>query len=63
MAVIGFDDIEMASLVSPTLTTVSYDLHELGRNAVHKLMRLVTGEEKNRSVLQLKPNLVTRESA
>ncbi len=63
MAVVGFDDIEMASLVSPSLTTVSYDLHELGRQAIHKLMRLVTGEEKTRSVLQLKANLVTRESA
>ena len=63
MAVVGFDDIEMASLVTPTLTTVSYDLHELGRQAIHKLMRLVTGEEKTRSVLQLKANLVVRESA
>jgi LacI family transcriptional regulator, repressor for deo operon, udp, cdd, tsx, nupC, and nupG len=63
MAVVGFDDIEMASLVSPSLTTVSYDLHELGRQAIHKLMRLVTGEEKTRSVLQLKANLVVRESA
>ncbi|HJT23534.1 MAG TPA: LacI family DNA-binding transcriptional regulator [bacterium] len=63
IAVVGFDDIEMASLVSPSLTTVSYDLNELGRQAIHKLMRLVTGEEKTRSVLQLKANLVTRESA
>ncbi len=63
MAVVGFDDIEMASLVSPSLTTVSYDLNELGRLAIHKLMRLVTGEEKARSVLQLKASLVVRESA
>ncbi len=63
MDVVGFDDIEMASLVSPALTTVSYDLHELGRQAIHKLVRLVTGEEKNRSVLQLKASLVVRESA
>ncbi len=63
MAVVGFDDIEMASLVSPALTTVSYDLHELGRQAIHKLVRMVTGEEKNRSVLQLKASLVARESA
>ena len=63
MAVVGFDDIEMASLVSPSLTTVSYDLHELGRQAIHKLVRLVTGEAKNRSVLQLKATLVVRESA
>src|SRR5581483_6366888 len=62
-AVVGFDDIEMASLVSPSLTTIGYDLHELGRQAVHKLIRLVTGEEKHRSVLQLKGNLIVRESA
>ena len=63
MAVVGFDDIEMASFVTPSLTTVGYDLHELGRQAVHKLLRLVTNDEKNRSVLQLKANLVVRESS
>jgi DNA-binding LacI/PurR family transcriptional regulator len=45
------------------LTTIGYDLNELGRQAVHKLMRLISGEEKNRSVLQLKANLIVRESA
>jgi LacI family transcriptional regulator len=62
-AVMGFDNIEMAALVRPSLTTMGYDLHELGRQAVHKLMRLVSGEDKNRSVLQLKTNLIVRESA
>jgi DNA-binding LacI/PurR family transcriptional regulator len=62
-AVMGFDDILMASLVHPGLTTVGYDLKELGKQAVHKLMRLVSGEEKNRSILQMKTHLVVRESA
>jgi DNA-binding LacI/PurR family transcriptional regulator len=62
-AIMGFDDIEMASFVTPPLTTVGYDLHELGKQAVHKLMRLILGEEKTRSTLQIKTHLVVRESA
>lgn len=62
-AIVGFDDIEMASFVTPTLTTVGYDLHELGKQAVHKLMRLVLGEEKIRSTLEIKTHLIIRDSA
>jgi DNA-binding LacI/PurR family transcriptional regulator len=62
-AVVGFDDIEMASYVTPALTTVGYDPHELGKQAVHKLMRLVLGEEKIRSTLQIKTHLIVRDSA
>jgi len=63
LAVMGFDDIPTASLVHPSLTTMGYDLSELGKLAVHKLMRFIGGEEKNRSTLQLKGHLVVRESA
>jgi LacI family transcriptional regulator len=62
-AVIGFDDIEMAGFVTPTLTTIGYDLHELGKQAVHKLMRQILGEEKVHSTLQMKTHLVVRDSA
>ncbi len=62
-AVIGFDDIEMASFVTPSLTTIGYDLHELGKQAVHKLMRQILGEEKVHSTLQMKTHLVVRDSA
>jgi DNA-binding LacI/PurR family transcriptional regulator len=61
--VMGFDDIEMAAYVSPSLSTVGYDLHELGRQAVHKLIRQIQGEERVHSTLQLKTHLVVRESA
>ena len=62
-AVMGFDDIPMAALMNPSLTTMGYDLNELGKLAVHKLLRLISGEEKTRSTLQLKGHLVVRESA
>jgi len=62
-AIMGFDDIQISSFVTPTLTTVGYDLHELGRQAVHKLIRQILGEEKVQSTLQLKTHLIVRESA
>lgn len=62
-SVIGFDNIEMAAFVSPSLTTMGYDLFELGRQSVHKLLRVISGEEKDRSTLQIKTNLIMRESA
>jgi DNA-binding LacI/PurR family transcriptional regulator len=62
-AVVGFDDIEMGAFVTPSLTTMGYDLHELGKQAVHKLMRQISGEEKVHSTLQLKAHLVPRDSA
>jgi DNA-binding LacI/PurR family transcriptional regulator len=61
--VMGFDDIPMGSLTSPTLTTMGYDLKELGKLAVHKLTRIIQGEEKSRSTLMLKTHLVVRDSA
>ena len=62
-AVMGFDDIPLASLVQPSLSTVGFDLCDLGKLAVSKLLRIITGEETNRSTVQLKGRLVTRESA
>jgi DNA-binding LacI/PurR family transcriptional regulator len=62
-SVMGFDNIEMAAFISPSLTTMGYDLFDLGRQAVHKLLRVVSGEEKDRSTLQIKTNLIIRESA
>jgi two-component system sensor histidine kinase/response regulator len=45
VAVIGFDDVETASLVTPPLTTVQQPLHEKGEKAVEMLLKLVSGEK------------------
>jgi len=61
--VMGFDDLPLASYIYPSLTTVSYDLNELGKLAVSKLVGLVDGRETQRSLVQLKTRIVVRESA
>ena len=44
LSVVGFDDSEHASLVTPELTTVRQPLAEMGRTAVNLLRRLLDGQ-------------------
>ncbi len=63
VAVVGFDNLPLSALVKPALTTVDYDLAELGAQAAAKALRLASGEEKGLSTLHLKTQLLVRESA
>jgi Transcriptional regulators len=45
VAVVGYDDIPMAKLVKPALTSVHQPLKEIGRTAVHRLLDLIAGVE------------------
>ncbi|WP_124727447.1 LacI family DNA-binding transcriptional regulator [Staphylospora marina] len=60
LAVVGFDDIELARYVSPSLTTVHQPRYRFGLEAVNALVRLFEGE-KGESVI-LEPSLMIRES-
>lgn len=60
LAVVGFDDIEMASLVG--LTTVRQPMQEMGRHAAEIVTRLMQGEKVLRTSRQLPVELVVRES-
>jgi DNA-binding LacI/PurR family transcriptional regulator len=62
VAVVGFDDIEIARYTEPPLTTVRQPIHDLGREMVRQLLRLTAGEEIEPSVV-LPTELVIRESA
>jgi LacI family transcriptional regulator len=62
VSVIGFDDIDMSSIVLPSLTTIHQPLEELMQIAVGLLMDSVEGRQAD-SVRQVpKPWLVPRES-
>jgi LacI family transcriptional regulator len=61
VAVVGYDDITMAALLDPPLTTVHTDKYELGRTLVEVLGRRLDGHEAERRVLA--PRLVVRRSA
>lgn len=62
LAIVGFDDIPLASLVTPALTTVHVQRYEMGRLAAEKLIRQIRGE-KERNVHMLPVTLMVRDSA
>lgn len=43
VAVVGCDNIEMAELITPSLTTVHHPMREIGRVAAQKMIHLLTG--------------------
>ncbi|WP_407741197.1 LacI family DNA-binding transcriptional regulator [Hyalangium sp.] len=63
IAVAGFDDIPLASLVSPALTTVRVQIAELGRSALEQLLLSIESPARTRPVSRaLVPEVVVRES-
>jgi DNA-binding LacI/PurR family transcriptional regulator len=62
VAVIGFDDIEMARYSDPPLTTVRQPIREIGRQMTRQLLRLTAGEQVE-PALVLPTELILRESA
>jgi LacI family transcriptional regulator, galactose operon repressor len=62
LSVVGFDDVEHATIVSPALTTVRQPLAEMGRTAVSLLMRLLERQRFETLHVELGTRLVVRES-
>jgi LacI family transcriptional regulator len=62
MSVIGFDDIQLTTIVSPSLTSVRQPLFEMGRVATSMLLRLIAGERLDSCRVELPTTLITRES-
>ena len=61
MSVVGFDDIEMASYVTPPLTTIHQPKIELGRLAARVMLDLLRNRPGQNYILS--PTLVVRASA
>jgi LacI family transcriptional regulator len=62
LSVVGFDDVEHATIVTPSLTTVRQPLAEMGRTAVSLLMRLLERQRFETLHVELGTRLVVRES-
>lgn len=62
LSVVGFDDVEPATIVTPTLTTVRQPLAEMGRTAVSLLTRLLERQRFETLHVELATRLVVRES-
>jgi LacI family transcriptional regulator len=63
VAVVGFDDIQMAALLQPSLTTIRQDKRGLGAAAGHELIRMIADPALKAPVVTLPVELVVRESS
>jgi len=62
LSVVGFDDVEHATIVAPALTTVRQPLQEMGRTAVSLLSRLLERKSFEAMHVELATRLVVRDS-
>jgi LacI family transcriptional regulator, galactose operon repressor len=62
LSVVGFGDIELASLVAPPLTTVQQPFRGVGRVSIDVLYRLLQGLPLNASRVELSTKLIDRDS-
>lgn len=63
IAVIGCNDLPIARMIEPPLTTFRIDFQEMGREAARLLLQLLEKEEIKETLFYLKPTLVVRKSA
>lgn len=62
VSIIGFDDIDLAKMSAPPLTTVRVYKEELGSIAVRMLLKLINGEAENNATTIVPTKLVERKS-
>jgi LacI family transcriptional regulator len=63
VAIVGFDDIALASLITPQLTTVRQDMHALGEAAAQGLARMIDDPEAEAAHELVPTRLVVRASS
>jgi LacI family transcriptional regulator len=63
VAVVGFGDFELADVVSPPVTVVSYDPVRIGNTAGELLLRRLTGQQAPPCLVEVPVRLIARGSA
>ncbi len=62
-AIVGFDDIQLAAMVVPALTTIHYDKYALGQTAMNRLLDMLNDSNETFPQIDVDTKLVVRESA
>ena len=62
IALIGYDDIEISSLIEPALSSVWTDKTAIGKIAVENLVKMINGELLSERIIKQKTKLVIRQS-
>lgn len=64
ISVIGFDNIEISSMIDPSLTTVDQPFYEIGEVAVKRLLKLINSKDRKQKpkLIVVKSQLLIRNS-
>jgi LacI family transcriptional regulator len=62
-AIVGCDDVLLAALVSPALTTIHIPTYNLGQQAMGLLLDLIGQESTQHTPIVISPHLVIRDSS
>ncbi len=62
LQIVGFDNIEFAELITPSLTTIQQSIADLARTAYENMIALIVGEENSQKEKILPVKLIERES-
>ena len=62
VAIVGYNNVDLANYTTPTLTSVSTPIHELGRKSARLLLDLVSGRPIPQKQMTLPSRLVVRQS-
>jgi LacI family transcriptional regulator len=63
IAVVGYDDVTFASMLSPALTSVRQPKYELGATAAELFLEEAAGSEHEHRSVRFEPELIVRASS
>lgn len=62
VAVMGFDNINIASVMTPGLTTIDQPTYEMGKQSCSLLIQHIIGKLNKKKVIRFQPKIIQRES-
>lgn len=62
ISVVGFNDIKLASIYRPKLTTIRQPIYDIGAVAIRVIIKKIKGEEIKESIFKLPHQLIERDS-
>lgn len=63
ISIVGFDNISIASIIEPTLTSIAQPINELGKEVVSLIISIIKGDRNNQTRIVLHPSIVKRNSS
>ncbi|MBF7019942.1 LacI family DNA-binding transcriptional regulator [Staphylococcus sp. 18_1_E_LY] len=62
ISIIGYDDIDFAQYMNPALTTIAQPIDEIGKVALHQILKKVEGLSSKTEKIELPTQLIVRET-